>query len=61
MQKYHPTRIIALTYQPFVLTMTAIFTYHKTKVNSRLRNLVGYLLFFLSSFAAIIVSFQLIV
>jgi solute carrier family 29 (equilibrative nucleoside transporter), member 1/2/3 len=60
MQKYHPTRIIALTYQPFVLTMTAIFTDHKTEVNSRLCNLVSYLLF-LSSFAAIIVSFQLIV
>lgn len=56
MQKYHPTRVITLTYQPFVLATTAIFTYHEAKVNTRLRNLAGYTLFFLSSFAAIIVS-----
>ncbi|KAJ1291404.1 hypothetical protein BS78_02G312800 [Paspalum vaginatum] len=34
--KYHPTRIITLTYQPFVLATTAIFTYHEAKVNTRL-------------------------
>jgi len=64
MQKYHPTRIIiiiiiiiiTLTYQPFVLATTAIFTYHEAKVNTRLRNLAGYMLFFLSSFGVIIVS-----
>ncbi|OEL33980.1 Equilibrative nucleotide transporter 3 [Dichanthelium oligosanthes] len=53
--KYHPTRIITLTYQPFVLTTTAIFTYHEAKVNTRVRNLTGYVLFFLNSFGAIIV------
>jgi hypothetical protein len=56
MQKYHPTRIITLTYQPFVLATTAIFTYHEAKVNTRVRNLAGYTLFFLSSFGVIIVS-----
>ncbi|OEL34640.1 Equilibrative nucleotide transporter 3 [Dichanthelium oligosanthes] len=54
--KYHPTRVVTLTYQPFVLATTAIFTYHEAKVNTRLRNLVGYTLFFLSSFAAIILD-----
>ncbi|TVU38446.1 hypothetical protein EJB05_11817 [Eragrostis curvula] len=54
--KYHPTRIVTLTYQPFVLATTAIFTYHEAKINTRLRNLAGYLLFFLSSFAAIILD-----
>jgi hypothetical protein len=54
--KYHPTRIITLAYQPFVLVTTAIFTYHEAKVNTRLRNLAGYMLFFLSSFGVIIVS-----
>jgi hypothetical protein len=56
MQKYHPTRVVTLTYQPFVLATTTIFTYHEAKVNTRLRNLAGYTLFLLSSFAAIIVS-----
>lgn len=55
-QKYHPTRVVTLTYQPFVLATTAIFTYHEAKVNTRLHNLAGYTLFFLSSFAVIIVS-----
>jgi len=54
--KYHPTRIITLTYQPFVLATTAIFTYHEAKVNTRLRNLAGYMLFFLSSFGVIILD-----
>jgi len=56
MQKYHPTRVITLTYQPFVLATTAIFTYHEAKVNTRVRNLAGYMLFFLSSFGVVIVS-----
>jgi len=56
MQKYHPTRTITLTYQPFVLATTAIFTYHEAKVNTRLRNLAGYMLFFLSSFGVIILD-----
>ncbi|RCV13482.1 hypothetical protein SEVIR_2G361300v4 [Setaria viridis] len=54
--KYHPTRIITLTYQPFVLATTAIFTYHEAKVNTRVRNLAGYVLFFLSSFGVIILD-----
>jgi equilibrative nucleoside transporter 1/2/3 len=53
---YHPTRVVTLTYQPFVLRTTAIFTYHEAKVNTRLRNLAGYTLFFLSSFAAIVLD-----
>ncbi|XP_052163528.1 equilibrative nucleotide transporter 3-like isoform X2 [Oryza glaberrima] len=53
---YHPTRVVTLTYQPFVLGTTAIFTYHEAKVNTRLRNLAGYTLFFLSSFAAIVLD-----
>jgi solute carrier family 29 (equilibrative nucleoside transporter), member 1/2/3 len=56
MQNYHPTRIITLTYKPFVLATTAIFTYHEAKINTRMHNLAGYILFFLSSFGVIIVS-----
>ncbi|TVU06580.1 hypothetical protein EJB05_49801, partial [Eragrostis curvula] len=48
---YHPARIIFLTYQPFVLSTTAGFTYYEAKVNTRRRILVGYTLFFLSSLA----------
>ncbi|GJN35198.1 hypothetical protein PR202_gb23945 [Eleusine coracana subsp. coracana] len=54
--KYHPARVIFLTYQPFVLTTTAIFTYYEAKVNTRRRILVGYTLFFLSSLAVILLD-----
>ncbi|KAK3127368.1 hypothetical protein QOZ80_7AG0572290 [Eleusine coracana subsp. coracana] len=53
---YHPTRIITLTYQPFVLATTAIFTYHEAEINTRVRNLAGYILFFMSSFGVIILD-----
>ncbi|KAK3125354.1 hypothetical protein QOZ80_7BG0603780 [Eleusine coracana subsp. coracana] len=53
---YHPTRIITLTYQPFVLATTAIFTYHEAEVNTRVRNLAGYILFLMSSFGVIILD-----
>ncbi|CAL5072168.1 unnamed protein product [Urochloa decumbens] len=54
--KYHPTRVLTLTYQPFVLIISAVFTYHEAKVNTRRRNLVGYMLFFLSSLALVILD-----
>uniref|UniRef100_A0A0D9X098 Equilibrative nucleoside transporter n=1 Tax=Leersia perrieri TaxID=77586 RepID=A0A0D9X098_9ORYZ len=53
---YHPTRMITLIYQPFVLTTTALFAYHEAKINTRMRNLAGYMLFFLSSFGVIILD-----
>ncbi|KAG6536519.1 hypothetical protein ZIOFF_001577 [Zingiber officinale] len=52
-QKYHPTRVLTIVYQPFALVTTAIFTYHEAKVNTRLRNLTGYILFFLCSLCLI--------
>ncbi|KAF8675557.1 hypothetical protein HU200_047625 [Digitaria exilis] len=54
--KYHPARIIFLTYQPFVLGTTAIFTYFEAKINTRLRILLGYTMFFLSSLAVVILD-----
>ncbi|KAM3365461.1 hypothetical protein ACQJBY_015280 [Aegilops geniculata] len=53
---YHPVRVITLTYQPFVLVVAAVFAYHEAKVNTRVRNLVGYSLFFLGSLALIILD-----
>jgi hypothetical protein len=48
--------MITLVYQPFVLTTTALFAYHEAKINTRMRNLARYMLFFLSSFGVIVVS-----
>ncbi|KXG36461.1 equilibrative nucleotide transporter 3-like isoform X1 [Sorghum bicolor] len=54
--KNHPTRVLTLVYQPFALGVTALLAYHEAKINTRLRNLTGYTIYFLSSFAIIILD-----
>nr|CAB3482698.1 unnamed protein product [Digitaria exilis] len=56
MQEYHPAKVITVAYQPFVLGTTAIFTYYEAKINTRLRILAGYMLFFFNSFAVIVLD-----
>ncbi|CAO2188949.1 unnamed protein product, partial [Urochloa humidicola] len=53
---YHSAKVITVAYQPFVLSTTAIFTYYEAKINTRLRILAGYMLFFLSSLAVIMLD-----
>lgn len=56
MQNYHPSRVLTLVYQPFALGALAILAYNEAKINTRRRNLFGYILFFLSSLAVLVVS-----
>lgn len=53
---YHPTRILTLCYQPCAFLTVGIFLYYEEKVNTRLRNLAGYSLFFLSSALLIVLD-----
>lgn len=46
---YHPTRVLILVYQPFALLTLSLLAYNEARVNTRLRILLGYCLFFLSS------------
>lgn len=46
---YHPTRVLTLVYQPFALLTLSILAYNEAQVNTRLRILIGYCIFFLSS------------
>ena len=55
-QKYHPSRVLTLVYQPFAVGTLAILTYYEAKINTRKRNLFGYTLFFLAVLAVIIVN-----
>lgn len=55
-QQYHPARVLTIAYQPFALGTTAIMTYHEAKMNTRLRNLVGFSLFAISSVVVLVVS-----
>ncbi|XP_042429963.1 equilibrative nucleotide transporter 3-like isoform X1 [Zingiber officinale] len=54
--RYHPTRILTLVYQPFALGTTAILAYHEARLNTRRRNLLGYSLFFSSSFGLLVLD-----
>nr|XP_027188460.1 equilibrative nucleotide transporter 3-like isoform X2 [Cicer arietinum] len=54
--KYHPSRVLTLVYQPFAIGIMLILTYHESKINTRLRNLAGYTLFFVSIFLVLILD-----
>ena len=55
MQKYHSSRVLTLVYQPFAFGVLAILTYKEAKINTRRRNLFGYILFFISSLLVLVV------
>ncbi|XP_023636527.1 equilibrative nucleotide transporter 3 isoform X1 [Capsella rubella] len=53
---YHPSRVLTLVYQPFALGTIVIFAYHESKINTRKRNLIGYILFTVSTFLLIVLD-----
>lgn len=53
---YHPSRVLTLVYQPFALGTMAILAYNESKINTRQRNLAGYILFFLSTLALLVID-----
>ncbi|KAL3519619.1 hypothetical protein ACH5RR_017768 [Cinchona calisaya] len=54
--RYHPARVLTLVYQPFALGTIAILAYKEAKIDTRKRNLAGFALFFLSTFALLILD-----
>ncbi|KAI3923736.1 hypothetical protein MKW98_011366 [Papaver atlanticum] len=48
---YHPTRVFTLVYVVITLGTSSILTYYEATINTRKRNLIGYLLSFLSALA----------
>lgn len=53
---YHPSRVLTLVYQPFALGTMALLAYNEAKVDTRKRNLAGYILFTLSTVALIVLD-----
>ncbi|KAI3887096.1 hypothetical protein MKW92_034230 [Papaver armeniacum] len=49
--RYHPTRVFTLVYVVITLVTSSILTYYEATINTRKRNLIGYLLLFLSALA----------
>jgi len=56
LKKYHPSRVLTLVYQPFALGTMALLTYNEAKINTRKRNIAGYMLFTASTLMLIVVS-----
>ncbi|KAI7989376.1 Equilibrative nucleotide transporter 2, partial [Camellia lanceoleosa] len=54
--KYHPSRVLTIVYQPFALGTLAILTYKEAKINTRRRNLFGYIIFSTSALVVLVVS-----
>ncbi|CAN8246225.1 unnamed protein product [Cochlearia groenlandica] len=53
---YHPSRVLPLVYQPFALGTILILAYHESKINTRKRVLIGYILFTISTFLLIVLD-----
>ncbi|KAJ0637164.1 putative equilibrative nucleoside transporter [Helianthus annuus] len=53
---YHPARVLTLVYQPFALGTMALLAYNESKVDTRKRNIAGFVLYFLSTLALIVVD-----
>ncbi|XAR53688.1 hypothetical protein NMG60_11022337 [Bertholletia excelsa] len=53
---YHPARVLTLVYQPFALGSIAILASNESKKDTRRRNLTGYILFFLGTFALLLLD-----
>ncbi|KAJ0814881.1 putative equilibrative nucleoside transporter, MFS transporter superfamily [Helianthus annuus] len=54
--KYHPSRVLTLVYQPTAFITLVILTYYEAKVDTRKRNLLGYVLFFFSTLAVLVLD-----
>ncbi|XP_043689088.1 equilibrative nucleotide transporter 3-like [Telopea speciosissima] len=53
---YHPARVLILVYQPFALGTLTVLAYNEAKINTRRRNLTGYILFFISSLLVLVLD-----
>ncbi|XP_071706533.1 equilibrative nucleotide transporter 3-like [Rutidosis leptorrhynchoides] len=54
--EYHPSRVLSLVYQPFAFGTMALLAYNESKVDTRKRNIVGYIMFFLGTLALFLVD-----
>ncbi|XP_050288956.1 equilibrative nucleotide transporter 3-like [Quercus robur] len=53
---YHPSRVLTLVYEPFAIVTMAVLAYNESKIDTRLRNLIGYSLFFASTVMLIVLD-----
>ncbi|KAK7302680.1 hypothetical protein RJT34_13573 [Clitoria ternatea] len=54
--KYHPARVLTLVYEPFAIGTMIILAYYESRINTRMRNLTGFILFFVSTFFVLVLD-----
>ncbi|XP_050207003.1 equilibrative nucleotide transporter 3-like isoform X2 [Mercurialis annua] len=54
--RYHPSRVLSLVYQPFAVGTVAVLAYYEAKINTRKRNLFGYVIFFIGSVMVLVLD-----
>ncbi|KAK7246610.1 hypothetical protein RIF29_41479 [Crotalaria pallida] len=54
--RYHPSRVFTVVYQPFALGTMIILAYNESRINTRLRNLTGYTIFFASALLVLVLD-----
>ncbi|XP_061368654.1 equilibrative nucleotide transporter 3-like isoform X5 [Gastrolobium bilobum] len=55
-KRYHPLRVFTIIYQPFALSIMLILTHYESRINTRMRNLSGYTLFFVGSLLVLVLD-----
>ncbi|KAK1418952.1 hypothetical protein QVD17_28105 [Tagetes erecta] len=53
---YHPARVLTLVYLPSSLATMAFFLYNESRIDTRKRNITGYILFFVSNFSMVVLD-----
>ncbi|XP_037497552.1 equilibrative nucleotide transporter 3 isoform X2 [Jatropha curcas] len=53
---YHPSRALTLVYQPFALGTMTLLAYNESKINTRKRNIAGYILFTTSTLMLLVLD-----
>uniref|UniRef100_A0A251K175 Uncharacterized protein n=1 Tax=Manihot esculenta TaxID=3983 RepID=A0A251K175_MANES len=56
LEQYHPSRVLSLVYQPFAIGTLAVLTYNEAKINTRKRNLFGYVLLSIGSLLVLVLD-----
>ncbi|CAK9181294.1 unnamed protein product [Ilex paraguariensis] len=54
--EYHPARVLTMVYQPFALGTMATLAHFEAKVDTRRRNLFGYIVFFFGTLALLVLD-----
>ncbi|XP_045809906.1 equilibrative nucleotide transporter 3-like [Trifolium pratense] len=53
---YHPSRVLTIIYLPFSLVAMVILTHNESRINTRMRVITGYTIFFICTLLVLVVN-----